>query len=368
MSNILYTSHGLEYDDVYIIPKYSTIESRSVVETTSTIAEKPSRIDLEVPVISSNMDTISGPEMVIEMFKRGGLGALHRFCTIEQAINDFKAVLTANAIAMVSIGVTRDFKERAIALYDAGARLFVVDIAHGHSLLMKQTIQWLREQFKDEVFIVAGSIATQAAVSDLEAWGANALRLGVGNGSVCRTKNVTGVTIPIFSTVYDCAQVAKVPLIADGGFKEYGDIAKAIAAGASAVMSGYFFAGCDETPPCLGITNATRLYEANAAKALEVKDYHALLDNNNKIRLTEGQKPLYRGMASMDAMMRIRDKDDPTLPTPEGMSTTVEFRGPVSNVMKDIAGALRSSMSYVGAKNISEFQSRANFGIRTKKK
>lgn len=323
----------LGYDDVFIIPQYSDVETRQQVSTKTILKGVHSKLDisLEVPVISANMDTITEHEMAICLAKQGAQGALHRFLTKEQNVEQYKLVQEAGQDCFVSIGVSIEDRERALLLFYAGARRFIVDIAHGHSLKMKETITWLRTNFGNEVFIVAGNVATNEAAFALECWGADAIKIFIGPGFCCTTKDVTGVTVPTFTCLEDCMSSGVKNLIADGGARSYGDIAKAIGLGAKAVMSGYFFAGCNEVPDVAKVVN----------------------------HISGNQSFIYRGMASSDAM-KILKKDK--LPTPEGKLVEVSSKGSAEHVIKDIAGGLRSSMSYSNANNTTEFVSNVKFG------
>jgi IMP dehydrogenase len=327
MSNISY-----EYDDVFIKPRYSTVLSRKEVSTAVTLESKDSchKITIDVPVISANMDTITESGMTKALAEAGAIGSLHRFMSIEENVSEFNK----ETKCFVSIGVNRDWKERAIALHNAGARFFIVDIAHGHSKMMKNSVRWLREQFGKDIFIMAGNVGTPEAVGDLDDWTVDAIKVGIGGGFVCETKNVTGVNTPMFSTIAECAKATDKPIIADGGARAYGDIAKALGAGASAVMSGYFFAGSPETP------DRTRQYDPS----------------------TGSYKHIYRGMASKDAMNVIREQVN--MPTPEGRTTETSEKPSVKFIVNEIAGGLRSAFSYVGARNFNEFQSKVIFGYR----
>jgi len=276
--------------------------------------------------------------MATAMYGSGGIGALHRFMPIQDNVDMYlKATTTiSGSKTFVSVGVNRDSKERTQALYDVGARYFVIDIAHGHSKMMKEMIEWFKCQYND-VFLMAGNVATKEGAFDLAYWGADAIKIGIGPGAVCLTKNVTGVTVPQLEAIQNCAFAenkwsllmrGEFPLlVADGGIREYGDVAKAIAAGADMVMIGGMFAGTDESPG----------------------------------QVVNGKK-VYRGMASRDAMRAIRPSE--SMPTPEGTSILVERKGPVSAIVQDIAGGLKSAFSYSNARNISEFHSRARFGIK----
>ena len=321
----------LDYKDVFLVPQYSEISSRKQVDTSSTITNSSSELvlPLDVPVFSANMDTCTNANMCISMYKAGGIGALHRFMSIEDNIQEYKKVKNWFAECFVSVGVNEESKERAQSLFNVGARYFVIDIAHGHSRMMKDMLTWMRDTFGSSVIIMAGNVATAIGSYDLTVWGSDLIKVGIGPGLVCLTKNVTGTTRPQFSAVKDCASATHLPIIADGGIQEIGDICKAIGAGASYVMSGRLFAGCSEAPGS--------------------KD-----ENGEKI---------YRGMASTDAMLSIR-KDDGSLPTPEGKSIKILQVGSAKDVVKHIKGGLQSAMSYANSSNIKEFQEKAIFGIR----
>jgi IMP dehydrogenase len=327
-----------EYDDVFIHPSFSDIFTRSEVDTSVTLESSDSnaKLTLQVPVISANMDTVTEGEMAKVLFESGACGAIHRFLPITDNVLSYLQVASNKSLdCFVAIGTSRDWQERTQALYSAGARFFVVDIAHGHSQMMRNTIEWLRERYGRDIFIMAGNVGTPQAVKDLDSWGADAIKVGIGGGFVCETKNVTGVNTPMFTAVQRCAEATDKPVIADGGARAYGDVAKAIGAGATAVMSGYFFAGCPENP------ERSRIYDAT----------------------THSYRPIYRGMASRDAMAVIRETVK-GLPTPEGRSTTTNLKPSARVVVEEIAGGLRSAYSYVGARTTNEFWSKVTFGYR----
>lgn len=325
---------GLDYKDVYIIPQYSTVTSRSSVDVSGQIFRN---IILDVPVISANMDTITEHEMARAMYHGGGAGALHRFMPIEENVNQYKLFLNPDqpeqdAVCLVSIGVNGDSEARAEALYAAGARYFIIDIAHGHSSHMKATIRRMKSKYgnvKDPILIMAGNIATMEAAEDLAEWGADALKVGIGPGAACLTKNVTGVTVPQLTAVYNVVSAnTQLPIIADGGITEIGDIAKALGMGANAVMCGRLFAACQETP-------GPRL-------------------NGKKI---------YRGMASKGAMLKIKSSDN--LPTAEGAELVIEDEPTNAvEVLQHIKGGLQSAFSYSNAKDMMEFCGNVKFGSR----
>lgn len=345
-----------DYKDVYIVPQYSEITSRKQVNTSLKIDKN---LTLKVPVISANMDTVTDGTMALAMYKAGAIGAIHRFMSIEENVKEFNIVNSHGAKCFVSVGVNEELA-RFDALYEAGARYFIIDIAHGHSLMMKDMVSSIRKKYKEVPYIMGGNVATKNGVLSLFSWGCDAVKVGVGPGNVCLTKNVTGVTVPQFSAVKDStpppyeffsnglidditddeltlmdiriSSAKRMPLIvADGGVTEIGDIAKALGAGAQLVMCGRLFAECKETP-------GPRI---------------------------NGQK-VYRGMASREAMLTIKNENS-NLPTPEGKSILLEGTGEnisAEEVVKHIQGGLQSSMSYSNSKNINEFRVRCKFGYR----
>jgi IMP dehydrogenase len=341
MSNILTDiNHALNYDDIFIIPKYSEISSRKEVNI-STVSNVINSVPVEVPVMPANMADIVNPDVAIATNKAGGLACLHRFSSIEDSVRDFLEAKNSGRV-FVSIGVNRDYQERFQELKKVGANYFIIDIAHGHSLLMKNTIKWIKENYPD-TYIMAGNITTPAAVQDLIDWGANAIKVGLSNGSVCHTKNVTGVIMPMVTAIKSCSFkrneidlhntinhgfLHKTILVADGGIREIGDICKAIGLGADIVMCGSMFAGCNETP-----SYKSGKYSGSASKEIQT---------------------LYR-------------TDKEYIPTPEGTTIKVQPKGYIADVIENIAGGLRSAYSYCGARNTSEYRRNCEFGIRHNK-
>jgi len=313
-----------EYNDVYIVPQYSDVTSRSRVDTTSVLDPKHRKTTIKVPVISANMDTVTDGYMALKIAEAGALGAIHRFMSIGDNVEEW--VKAKGMPCLVSVGVSERARERAEALYAAGARYFVIDIAHGHHFLMKQMISFFRKELP-EAYVMAGNVATPSGAEDLVRWGADAIKVGIGPGAACTTKNVTGVTIPQFLAVRYCAAAAKsvdpqTVVVADGGVKEIGDIAKALGAGADFVMCGRMFASCPEAP----------------------------------------HPGVYRGMASLDAMKNVRLSDE--LPTPEGKTLALKTDKHVDEVVSLIAGGLRSAFSYSNSLTLNEFHEKCKFGYR----
>jgi len=316
---------SLSFDDVLLEPKYSDIESRSQIDIGNHLSEAAY---LELPVISSPMDTVTEDEMAWAIYDEGGLGIIHRYNTIEEQVI---LVKKRRGFKAAAIGVTGDCEARASALFDAGIHYLCLDVAHGHHALVKNALKTLRDVFGDKVHLMAGNVATLKAFNDLADWGADSIRVGIGGGSICSTRINTGHGVPTFQSIHDCSYSNRdAKLIADGGIKNSGDIVKALAAGADFVMLGSMLAGADESPGEI-FTSGNKKYK------------------------------VYRGMASRSAQMDWRGQSS----SPEGISTTIPYKGPVADILQDIAGNVRSGFSYTGARDLREFQSKATFLSQT---
>ncbi len=244
----------------------------------------------------------------------------------------------ARLMVGAALGVSGETFERATALIEAGADVLVVDTAHGHSAGVLKTVSELKKRYPGFP-VIGGNIATAEAALALRDAGADAVKVGVGPGSICTTRVIAGVGVAQLSAVLDCAEALKgeIPIIADGGVRYSGDVAKAIAAGADAVMIGSLFAGCKESP------GDTVLYEGRSYK-------------------------VFRGMGSLEAMKEgSKDRyfqdsvQDAAKLVPEGVTGRVPYKGEVSSVIYQLAGGLRASMGYCGAKDIREMQENARF-------
>jgi IMP dehydrogenase len=460
---------GLTFDDVLLVPKRSPVASRRIVDTSAWLTSK---IRLNIPIISANMDTVTEAEMAIAMARAGGIGIIHRFMTIEQQVNQVKRVkraqgfivdnpysipadasiaqaeklmqlhdvgglvvmnsegklvglvtqrdillapnggktvadvmTAADAIVSVgpdvtpdearailyehrleklpvldgdgrlvglitakdimksqrdpqatvdekgrlrvgaAIGVTQNELSRAAALLDAGADVLVLDIAHGHADHCIAMLKTLRDEFPNAQ-IVAGNVASRDGARDLAEAGADAIKVGIGPGSICTTRIVTGFGVPQLTAIMDSAAGVKdsgrdIPLIADGGIKTSGDMVKALAAGANCVMIGSLFAGCEEAPGA------------------------PVLRDGQKVKVI-------RGMASLGAAMgrkaaestrdeSAEDQEDWDKVVPEGVEAVVPYRGYVREILYQLVGGLRSGLSYGGAFTIAELQENAEF-------
>ena len=322
----------ITFDDVLLQPQYSEIESRSTISTDTTIRD----LSFSIPVMSSPMDTITERQMIYSLDKLGGLGIVHRYNTIpEQA----KIVHSTHADGAqnigAAIGVSGDYLERSKAVVMAGANVLCVDIAHGHHALMKNALKCLRSLFDESVYIIAGNVATLEGFNDLSDWGADAIRVGIGGGSICSTRIQTGHGVPTLQSVMDCAKSDRnATLIADGGIKTSGDIAKAIAAGADFVMLGSMLSGADETP-------------GDVLTVPEILGGKQVYSNYKT----------YRGMASVEAQIDWRGHTASV----EGVTSTVPCKGPVRIIVESIMNGLKSGMSYSGATSITSFQSKSRF-------
>lgn len=323
--NIQARGRGLTYDDVLIIPSKSDVRSRKDPDLSTRLTKN---IRIKTPFISANMDTVTEVDMAAAMDELGGFGILHRFMPIDEQVRQVQILRDEGLMNIgASIGVNQDYQERAKALIEAGVNVITIDIAHGHSVQMLETMKWLRNAHP-HVDLIVGNVATPQGVEDLCEAGASAIKVGIGPGSMCTTRIITGCGVPQMTAVALCAQVARekgVPIIADGGIKNSGDIVKALAAGADTVMLGSILAGVLETPG--EVRNGKKQYRGMASKAAQVS--------------WRGGVP--EGMA------------------PEGESTFVPVKGHLSHVINELAGGLRSGMSYINAYALDEISEKAQF-------
>lgn len=454
---------GLTFDDVLLVPKLSNIRSRGDVSTNAMLAGK---IELRIPIISANMDTVTETRMAIAMAQQGGIGIIHRFMTIAEQVEMVRKVKRAESMVVkeprsispqaameearqlmeaadvggltvidpdgrllgivttrdvllapaknltvaqvmtprkrlivsdpdttieqarnilhkhrieklplvdkrdrlaglitvqdlvkvqdhpdatkdelgrlrvgVAVGVRADDLERAGACVEAGADVLVIDIAHGHSGHALEMVRLLKRQ-SPEIPVVAGNVATAEGVIDLARAGADAVKVGVGAGSICITRIVTGFGVPQLTAVADCAEAGRqvgVPIIADGGIRNSGDLTKALAAGASTVMLGSILAGVDEAPGASVIRNGRRYKVVRGMASLTANVERRTLD---------------KGKVSEEEWLEV---------VPEGVEATVPYRGAVADTLHQLVGGLRSGMSYAGASTIPEFWERAEF-------
>lgn len=328
---------ALTYNDVLLLPTYSDIESRKDVDISTKILPN---LLLDKPFISANMDTVTESAMIIAMRKIGCLGILHRFGNdLAQQIHDIRTGLSEDFIhnqLVVSIGVMgSDYLEQ---IYKENIRFINIDIAHAHHIKMKQRLDEIKSKYHGHFEIIAGNVCTYEGAMDLYKWGTDCVKVGIGPGGVCSTRIKTGCGYPQLSAIIE-ANAARHDfetknecigtkfIIADGGLKQYGDVTKALAAGADAVMLGGMLAGCKETP----------------AKRWR--------DDKGKLKLE------FRGMASENAQ-NDQGVDDPY---EEGISLGVDYKGSVKHIIRAMTKGVKSGFSYCGARNIKELQKKHKF-------
>ena len=332
----------LTYDDIQLVPQYSEIPSRTQINLKTLVSR---RYGILNPIVASPMDTVCELEMAYKIFLLGGVGCIHRFNTIveqskiikelyhriysEEWGNQFESwgVMVDNWHSeiphipiMASIGVSESDKDRAKSLVDNGCNIIVIDVAHGHHKNVEKMLMWCKNNLDDKVDIIAGNIATKEAAQELESWGADGLRVGIGGGSLCTTRVKTGFGVPNVSCLEDIISVAKTPVMADGGIRSSGDISKALAIGASSVMLGSLIAGTDEAPG----------------------------------QIVETQKGLYkryRGSASLETKVTHGQQTRNV----EGESTTIPYKGGVKFIVNGLIDGVKSALSYGGAKDLEDF-------------
>jgi|TARA_B110000881_G_C18591401_1_gene528214 IMP dehydrogenase len=328
-------NEALTFDDVLMLPRYSDV----LPAETDISLNLTKNILLKAPFLSSAMDTVTEANMAISMAKAGGIGVIHRNLKIKRQSEEVIRVKKNNLLVGAAIGTNKEDFERAITLIGSGVDLIVIDTAHGHSKKVLEILSKLKKK-NNKIPICVGNIATSEAAKKLYNSGADIIKVGIGPGSICTTRMVAGIGVPQISAIMEVKKVLnkkKVKIISDGGIKFSGDIAKAMAAGADAIMMGSIFAGTEESP-------------------------------GKKFKIKGKIYKHYRGMGSIGAMSsgsanRYFQKNykDKSKFVPEGVEGRVEYKGSVSKIIYQLQGGLRSSMGYIGAKNLSEINKKAKF-------
>jgi len=322
--------YALTYDDIQLIPSFSEIESRQEISLRTELSRN---YVMDIPLIASPMDTVCESDMAIAMADLGGVGCIHRFMTIEQQGIEVKKVHTHiygggfgsipakrnyTVPVMAAVGANGDYLERAQELVKNGANIVLIDVAHGHLQFVRDALKQLKSTLPSKVDVIAGNIATADAARDLEHWGADALRVGIGGGSLCTTRIKTGFGVPNVTSLEQVTQVSNIPIIACGGIRNSGDIAKALAVGADSVILGSLLAGTKEAPGKIIERSDGSLYKRyRGAASLETKSIHGQAQRNV-----------------------------------EGESTIIPFKGKAKFVVDGLLDGLRSAFSYAGARNI----------------
>ncbi len=330
---------ALAYDDVLLVPRRSAVGSRQEVSLSTRLSR---RINLSLPVVAANMDTVCEWEMAVAMAQMGGVGIIHRFLPVEDHARQIEKVKEVGAELLVgaALGVGQDMTLRAKTCVAAGADVLVLDIAHGHAEHSLRAVRVIKDEFP-EVDLIAGNIATGEGAVDLVEAGADAVKVGVGPGGVCTTRVVTGVGVPQVTALHDVMQSGvSAPIIADGGIRAGGDIAKALALGADTVMLGSLLAGTRESPGEVEETSTGPVKRVRGMASLEAAVLRAAR----------------RGAELEDEYFEHR--------SPEGIERTVAYRGTASDVVRSLMGGVRSAMSYLGANDLETFRRNARF-VRT---
>ena len=306
---------GLSFDDVLVVPQKSVLSSRRDADLTTYLTGYYGRsLQLNIPIVSANMPSVTENSMAHHIGMEGGFGFLHRFMTIEENVKMFKFIggrMPHTPQCGISLGIHEGL-DRFDALYDAGARLFLLDVAHAHSTPSLRFVDRLGRRAPRDAYLIVGNVATSQAVEDLENLGVDGIKVGVGPGAACTTREVTGAGRAQLTAIMECSDAASVPIIADGGIRNSGDIVKALAAGASTVMLGRLLAGCDESP-------VPGSYWGNASGRM----------NNHQ--------------------------------APEGTEGVVERTGTLADTLKPLLWGIRSGISYAGATGVRDLHKHAIF-------
>ncbi len=327
-------NESLTFDDVLLLPQYSDV----LPSQTNISLKLTEKILLKVPFLSSAMDTVTESKMAIAIAKEGGLGVIHRNLEIKQQAREILKVKKKKLFVGAAVGTNKDDIERTRHLIDNGCDLIVIDTAHAHSEKVIKMLASIKKLCK--IPICVGNIATGKAAKKLYDIGADIIKVGIGPGSICTTRMVSGVGVPQISAIMEVKKALKnkkIKIISDGGIKFSGDIAKALAAGADAIMMGSIFAGTEESP----------------GKKFKIK---------GKIYKN------YRGMGSIGAMSAgsanryfQQNYKNKNKFVPEGVEGRVVYKGDVSKIIYQLQGGLRSSMGYIGAKKLDQISRNAKF-------
>ncbi|MDC3034032.1 IMP dehydrogenase [Candidatus Pelagibacter sp.] len=332
---------ALTFDDVTLAPNYSAI----LPSETDTAVALTNNLKLKIPLLSSAMDTVTESKMAIAIAKAGGIGVIHRNLDIKKQILEIKKVKKHSLKVGAAVGASEKEFKRAKEIIKEGVDLIVVDTAHGHTRKVGDIIKYIKKIKNNKIALCAGNIATPEAAKFLIKLGVDIIKVGIGPGSICTTRLVAGIGVPQLSAILSVRsgiKNKKIKIISDGGIKYSGDLAKAFAAGADAVMIGSLFAGTNETPG-------------------------KLIKKNGKLFKS------FRGMGSVGAMNKgsadryfQKKQKDISKYVPEGVEGFVKYKGNVGSIIYKLVGGLKSSMGYLGSKNIVGLRSKPHFVKITK--
>ena len=332
---------ALTFDDVTLAPKYSEI----LPSDADTSVSLTKHLKLKIPLLSSAMDTVTESRMAIAIAKAGGIGVIHRNLDIKKQLSEIKKVKKQKLIVGAAVGAAPNEFIRAKEIIKEGVDLIVVDTAHGHTKKVAEIIKYIKKIKTNKIALCAGNIATPEAAKFLIKLGVDIIKIGIGPGSICTTRLVAGIGVPQLSAILAVRSGLKnknVKIISDGGIKYSGDLAKAFAAGADAVMIGSLFAGTDETPG-------------------------KLIKKNGKLFKS------FRRMGSVGAMNKgsadryfQKKQKDKSKYVPEGVEGLIKYKGDAKKTLHKLVGGLRSSMGYLGAPQIKILTKNAKFVKITK--
>lgn len=325
---------ALTYDDVLLVPQRSSLDSRSLVNLKTQITPK---ISINFPIISINMETVTGVDLAIAMSNYGAISFYPRFKSPELQAKEVKQVLDAGARVIPAIGIKDEELLRVKLLSKLNIQAITIDVAHGHLQKSLDFVKKLKKEYTD-IEIIAGVIATYQGAKDLFEAGADAVRVGVGPGTICTTRLVTGCGVPQITAISDAYKAGveyNRPIIADGGTKTTGDIVKALACGANAVAMGSQLAGCLESPGKIIVINGKKH-----------KAYNGSTSQTEKIR----QYQQYSSDKSVHYVEYV-----------EGIESFVPYKGEIKDVLNTMDKGIRSGLSYCGAQTIQDLHKKAQF-------
>ena len=332
---------ALTFDDVTLAPNYSEI----LPSQTNTSIKLSKYLSLKIPILSSAMDTVTEAKMAIAVGEKGGIGVIHRNLSVKKQIQEIRKTKSKSLLVGAAVGANSDEHKRAEQILKENLDLIVVDTAHAHSKKVSNIIKKIIKIKPKKTALCAGNIATKEAAKFLIKLGVDIIKVGIGPGSICTTRLVAGIGVPQLSAILNVRKGLKnsrVSIIADGGIKFSGDIAKALAAGADAVMVGSLFAGTDQAPG-------------------------KILKKNGKYFKS------FRGMGSIGAMnkgsadryFQTKQKNASKY-VPEGVAGFVKYKGKVDKIIYQLVGGLKSSMGYLGSKKIVDLRKKPKFYKITK--